>query len=68
MFHLIFVHYTFSSVWVAERPPFGKKVPARSAICSHFLLSIFNFYLFPILVLREGFGFRLPQCHKPLKI
>ena len=24
MFHLIFVHYTFSSVWVAEWPPFGK--------------------------------------------
>ena len=24
MFHLMFVHYTFSSVWVAEWPPFGK--------------------------------------------
>ena len=24
MFHFIFVHYTFSSVWVAEWPPFGK--------------------------------------------
>ena len=24
MFHLKFVHYTFSSVWVAEEPPFGK--------------------------------------------
>ena len=24
MFHLMFVHYTFSSVLVAERPPFGK--------------------------------------------
>ena len=22
MFYLIFVHYTFSSVWVAEWPPF----------------------------------------------
>ena len=24
MFHLMFVHYTFSSVLVAEWPPFGK--------------------------------------------
>ena len=23
MFHLMFVHYTISSVWVAEWPPFG---------------------------------------------
>ena len=25
MFHLMFVHYTFSSVWVAEWPLFGEK-------------------------------------------
>ena len=24
MFHFMFAHYTFSSVWVAEWPPFGK--------------------------------------------
>ena len=24
MFHFMFVHYTFSSVWFAEWPPFGK--------------------------------------------
>ena len=24
MFHFMFVHYNFSSVWVAEWPPFGK--------------------------------------------
>ena len=24
MFRLVFVHYTFGSVWVAEWPPFGK--------------------------------------------
>ena len=24
MFHLMFVHYTLSSFWVAEWPPFGK--------------------------------------------
>ena len=29
MFHFMFVHYTFSSVWVAEWPPFGKQLPAR---------------------------------------
>ena len=57
MFHLMIVHYTFSSVWVAESPPFGKKLPARLAICSHCLLSICNIYLFPVLVLRARFGF-----------
>ena len=57
MFRLMFVHYTFSSVWVAEWPNFGKSLPARLAICSHCLLSIFNNSLFPVLVLRAGFGF-----------
>ena len=51
------VHYTFSSVWVAEWPLFGKKLPARLAICSHCILSICNIYLFPALVLRAGFAF-----------
>ena len=45
MFHFMFVHYTFSSVWVAEWPPFGKWL----AICSHCILSICNVYLFPAL-------------------
>ena len=40
IFHLIFAHYAFSSVWVADWPPFGKKLPAWLAICSHRLLSI----------------------------
>ena len=57
MFHFMFVHYTFSPVWVAEGPPFGKKLPARLAICSHCILSICNIYLFPALVLRTGFAF-----------
>ena len=30
MFHLTFVHYTFSSVWVAAWPPFWE-IAARSA-------------------------------------
>ena len=55
MFHFMFVHYTFSSVWVAEWPPFGKQLPARLAICSHCILS--NIYLVPALVLRAGFAF-----------
>ena len=54
MFHFMFVHYTFSSVWVAGWPPFGKKLPTRLAICSHCILSI---DLFPVLVLRAGFVF-----------
>ena len=57
MFYLIFVHYTFSLVWIAEWPPFGKKLYARLAICSHCLLSVCDFYLFSILGLRAGFGF-----------
>ena len=57
MFHFMFVHYTFSSVWDAEWPPFGKELPARLAICSHCILSICNIYLLPALVLRAGFAF-----------
>ena len=32
MFHFMFVHYTFSSVWVAEWPPFGVKSDVRFLI------------------------------------
>ena len=52
IFHFMFVHYTFSSVWVADWPPFGKKLPDRLAICSHCILSICNIYLF---ISRLGF-------------
>ena len=54
MFHFIFVYYTFSSVWVAEWPPFRKKLPARWAICSHCSLSICNIYLFPVFGFKSG--------------
>ena len=27
MFHFMFVHYTFSSVWVTELPPLGNSCP-----------------------------------------
>ena len=53
----MFVHYTFSSVRVAELSPYGKYLPNRLAICSHCLLSICNFLFFPMFVLRAGFGF-----------
>ena len=53
-FHPMFVHNTFSSVWVAEWPPFGKELPTRLAVCSHCVLS-----KFPVLVLTAGFGFLL---------
>ena len=36
-------------------------MPARLAICSHCFLSMCNIYLFPVLVLRAGFAFLLPQ-------
>ena len=57
MFHFMFAHYTFSSFWVAEWPPFGKRLPARLAICSPCILSICNIYLFPALVLRADLTF-----------
>ena len=57
MFHFVFVHCTFSSVWVAGWPPFGKWLPARLAICSRCILSVCGVNLFPALVLRAGFAF-----------
>ena len=56
MFHFMFVHYTFSSVWVAEWPPLWKKLPSRLTICSHCILSICNIYLF------SRFGFKSGIC------
>ena len=64
MFHFMFVHYAFGLVWVAGWPPFffffflggGGGLPARLAVCSHCILSICDFYLFPVLVLGAGFA------------
>ena len=55
-FQLMFLHYTFSSVWVAEWPPFGKELPPRLAVCSHCILS-FVILVFPILFMRAGSDF-----------
>ena len=41
MFHFMFVHYTFSLVWVAEWPPFGE-IAARS---DNNLFSLYFVYL-----------------------
>ena len=57
MFHHMFVHYTFFRFGLLS----GQKPPARFAICSHCLLSICNIYLYPVLVIRVGFGFLLLQ-------
>ena len=51
----------FEEIWVAEWPPFGKKLPTLLAICSPCIMSICNIYLFPALVLRAGFSFLLLQ-------
>ena len=56
-FHPMFVHNTFSSVWVAEWPPFGKELPARLAVCSHCILSICNFSYFPSWFRERGLVF-----------
>ena len=42
-FRLICVHIIFSSVWVAEWPPYWKELPTRLTICSLCNLPICNF-------------------------
>ena len=39
-FHVMFVHIIFSSVYVAEWPPFGKVLFTRLTICSQCILTI----------------------------
>ena len=55
MFYLIFVHLTFSSVLVAEWPPFGKKLRTRLAICTYCFLSICILFI-------SHFGFK-SECN-----
>ena len=55
MFHLMFVHYTFSSVLNAEWPPFGKKLRTRLVICTYYILSICILFI-------SHFGFK-SECH-----
>ena len=46
-FQLMFDHIMFSSVEVAEWPPFGKELLARLTICSLCFMIICNFSYFP---------------------
>ena len=57
MFHFMFVHYTLSSVWVAEWPPFGKIAARSVSNLFSMYFAICNIYVFPVLVLRAGFAF-----------
>ena len=60
----MFVHYTLSTVWVAEWPPFGNSCPlgwpyVPIVILSSCICNLFIYY--PFLVSRAGFGFWLLQ-------
>ena len=46
-FHIMFVHIIFSSVKVAEWPPFGKELLNRLTICSLCILTICILSYFP---------------------
>ena len=43
--HLMFIHYNFTLVWVAEWPPFGKYLLTRLAFCSHLWFLVIFFIL-----------------------
>ena len=47
-FHRMFVHIIFSSVLVAEWPPFGKELLNQLTLCSLCILT-FNFSYLPFL-------------------
>ena len=57
MFHFMFVHYILIQFGLLSGNLLGNSCPVRLAICSHCILFICNIYLFPVLVLREGFAF-----------
>ena len=56
MFHIMFVHYTFSSVWVAEWPPLGL-IAARSVSNLFSLCFVYLQYL-----IISCFGFKSGIC------
>ena len=50
MFHLMFVHYTFSSVWLLCGRLLGVWLTARLAVCSRCVLcSVVVFVCFPFI-------------------
>ena len=52
IFHFTFVHYILVQFGLLSG-----HLREIAAICSHFIVSICNIYLFPVLVLRAGFAF-----------
>ena len=58
MFHLMFAHYTFSSVWLLSGYLLGNSCPLDWSCFLIFSIGhVFSFYLFPILVIRAVLGF-----------
>ena len=55
-FHLTYVHIIFSSVSVAEWPPFGKQLLTRLTICSLCVLTICNISCFTFWFLGLDLG------------
>ena len=55
-FHLTCVHIIFSSVCIAEKPPFGEKLLTRLTICSLCSMTICNFSYFPFWFLGLDLG------------
>ena len=55
MFHLMFVHYTFSSVLGSEWPPFGNSC----TLGWPFVLIVFCLFVFYLI---SHFGFK-SECH-----
>ena len=61
MFCLMFVHYTFSSVWVTEWPPFGNSCPlGRPYVLIVFCLFVIFIY-FPFLFGGRDLAFDCPS-------
>ena len=50
------VHIVFSTVWVAEWPPFEKELLTRLTKCSLCFLTIGNFSYFPFVFLGLHLG------------
>ena len=61
-FHLMFVHYTVSSVWVAEWPSLGKELPTWLAMCSRCIFSVCNLVISPC-GFEGGVGFFITRIH-----
>ena len=58
MFHFMFVHMLLVQFGLLRDHLLGNSCPLVSNLFSlHCILSICNIYLFPVLVLKEGFTF-----------